>query len=28
LIDGVAKDVGARFHVEIVAKPGHRLVRP
>jgi hypothetical protein len=28
LIDGVAKDGGARFHVEIVAKPGHRLVRP
>ena len=28
LIDGVAKEGGAQFYVEILAKPGHRLARP
>ena len=28
LIDGVAKDGGAQFYVEILAKPGHRKARP
>ena len=28
LIDGVAKDAGERFYIEILAKPGHRKARP
>ena len=28
LIDGVAKDGGPQFHVEILAKQGHRKARP
>lgn len=28
LIDGVAREAGERFHVEILAKPGHRKARP
>jgi hypothetical protein len=28
LVDGVAKEGGAQFYVEILAKPGHRRSRP
>lgn len=28
LIDGVAKEAGAQFYVEILAKPGQRAARP
>ncbi|MDB5872045.1 MAG: hypothetical protein JWQ07_1487 [Ramlibacter sp.] len=28
LIDGVAKEGGEKFYVEILAKPGHRKARP
>ncbi|MGJ3700257.1 DUF6172 family protein [Variovorax sp. AFSI2.2] len=28
LIDGVVKDAGKQFHVEILAKPGKRAPRP
>lgn len=28
LIDGVAKDAGPQFYVEILAKPGHRKSKP
>ena len=28
LIDGVAKEGGEQFYVEILAKPGHRKTRP
>ena len=28
LIDGVAKEAGTQFYVEILAKPGHRTARP
>jgi hypothetical protein len=28
LIDGVAKQAGAQFYVEILAKPGHRTAKP
>lgn len=28
LIDGVVKEAGTQFYVEILAKPGHRTARP
>jgi hypothetical protein len=28
LIDGVAKEGGSQFYVEILAKPGHRKAKP
>ena len=28
LVDGVAKEAGDSFYIEILAKPGHRKVRP
>ena len=28
LIDGVAKEAGEKFYIEILAKPGHRKERP
>ncbi|MEO7391548.1 MAG: DUF6172 family protein [Ramlibacter sp.] len=28
LVDGVAKEGGASFYIEILAKPGHRKVAP
>ncbi|MBI2771077.1 MAG: hypothetical protein HYX47_15750 [Burkholderiales bacterium] len=28
LIDGVAKEAGPQFYVEILAKPGHRKAKP
>ena len=28
LIDGVAKEAGEKFYIEILAKPGHRKVKP
>ena len=28
LIDGVAKEMGEKFYIEILAKPGHRKARP
>ena len=28
LIDGVAKEMGEKFYIEILVKPGHRKARP
>ncbi|CAN5826900.1 DUF6172 family protein [soil metagenome] len=28
LMDGVAKEAGAQFYVEIIGKPGHRTAKP
>ena len=28
LIDGVAKEAGTQFYIEILAKPGHRAAKP